>query len=212
MMCEQTASILWLVPLQRPRGPYRSGRIDRPTKVVVPMWSPVSVSHQKKSFERYAAYLRTEKAPDVVVMGASDRAPAEQLVRATVPGMANATFDDDMGGIVARTKSNEPEIVAVVGVSAYEVDSVKFRVIRLVAVRGDYQGKGLGAVCLNAARQRFLPDANYTYGNCSPSEAPFYARTGFTVLDPGVAFPFVSGRSRLQIASATQPCGFYLSH
>lgn len=99
--------------------------------------------------------------------------------------------------------------MAVAILSGYEALSVKFRVIHMVAVRDDFRGNGLGTLCLNGALQRFEHTATHTYGNCAPDEAPFFARAGYTVLDPGTPFPFLSGGAVLQINSAIHPCGFY---
>lgn len=142
-------------------------------------------------------------------------AEAIQMIRAHVPGMSNWTREPETGLMYAV--DHDDALIGCLAVSAARFNASIQAAIRAVVVDPAWRGHGVGTALLGMVEQLvsqsadLVPDA--VIGTCPETEAPFYQRSGFTVLAPGSALPSEIagvGRGGLLVNTGQKtPCWFY---
>lgn len=170
----------------------------------------------KKVITRYMKYANEVVAAGVTFEGINDssRPAVRDLIDAHVRGLnAGWQVSPDDGGLIARDRDGVIIGALLVSASVYQRPRPGYVVgsIRAVAVDPIWRGRGVGVVLLGQAPQAYSPlDPSFYMGNCTRSDAAFYAKAGYTVLMPGeiMQLPF-GNQSFFGIQNPEYPCFFY---
>lgn len=118
-----------------------------------------------------------------------DRAAVETLVNDRLVFDNVYAMAEAAGGIRAVSAAGELAGAIVLEGMSFP-DGLAMRVTA-IAVEPRHERRGIGTVLLGMAPQLATP--TFIYGGCAASEATFYQRAGFDVLQAGAALPFTLG-------------------
>ncbi|MCT1515299.1 GNAT family N-acetyltransferase [Dietzia cercidiphylli] len=138
-----------------------------------------------------------------------------QMIRAHVPGMSQWAREAETGLMYAVDADGA--LIGCIAVSAARFDTSIQAAIRAVVVDQSWRGHGVGTALLGMVEQLVKQSAdlvpNAVIGTCPEAEAPFYQRSGFTVLAPGFPLPSEvagAGHKGLLVNTGREtPCWFY---
>lgn len=114
---------------------------------------------------------------------------------------------DDMRGVLFAAHPSQGVLAAAV-ITASQSGAHVAMFLDTISVAPDWRGRGLGSTLLLTA-QRLLPaPPAITVGHVRPDIAPFFARSGYTVLRPGLDLPFTLGAEPV-VLHVDDDCWFY---
>lgn len=166
--------------------------------------------------ERYLRYARDSTAAGVAFahMQNSDKPEVWAFINEHVSMPSPWRIAEEEGGIVAR--DSEGKLIGALLMNAVSFDSPRgpavLVTIRSLAVDPEWRGRGVGVVTLGMADRPVssLGPAFYM-GNCAETDARFYQRLGYTVLQSGADLPLDLGPHGMTIAidNPNYPCCFF---
>ncbi len=127
------------------------------------------------------------------------------LVRETIPGSEGFAPSEPMPGLIAAELDDE--IIGVAIIAAMKAGPELNAYIWQLAVREDWQGRGVGTVLLGMIPQRLEEHGQValTFGGTRPENADFFQKAGFDVHEPG-AVVTINGRLVTAPEATVNPC------
>lgn len=124
----------------------------------------------------------------------------QSLVRENIEGLPDGWKVPKGSGVAAVVDSKKNVVGgAVVGLVEFEGSLVAG--VQHVVIEESHRGRGLGVVLVGVLHQLVAPAVSgrsvFWLGQCKPTQATFYSRSGFTVLDPGQPAPRVPGTTKV---------------
>lgn len=138
-----------------------------------------------------------------------DTAMIEEFVRAHGQAPADWKLDRQQSAVIAQTSDETPVSICVIGAMAFSGKNCVL--IQHLVTDPAHADLGIETVSLNILHQ-ILPDNFHPEccaGTLSPDEAPLYAASGYTVLEPYAPFTWPGTTTPIVTPNPQSPCWAY---